>query len=236
MAEAQKIDIASLIRKAQPAAPSKFIIMGEPMSGKTTLAAKSPRPLFISTDGNAAKAGLDAIDATSLAVVRQSIDFFNSSKDYDTLVIDTIEGIADLFERTIIDNYNAENPEATISALTDISWGKLTNAFKKRLSGFSETLWELPKNVLVLTYTKRRVDDVNGSLVLDSELKDIRHFTKFADGIIITSYDGDKYRAQVTSKRTVMAGEVVYGPIEPFLRAAGWSLPAKKTKIASTRK
>jgi hypothetical protein len=227
-------DIQAKIRKAQPAPPSKFIIMGDPMTGKTTLASKAPRPLFISTDGNAAKAGLDAIDATDLGTVREALEFFNSSKEYDTIVIDTIEGIADLFEKTVIDAYQQETGHH-IGALTDVPYGKLTGQFNRRMAAFSETLWSLPKNVMVLTYTKRRVDDVSGSIVLDSELKTIRQFTRFADGIILTSYDGEKYRAQVTSKRTVMAGEVKYGAIEPFLKAAGWEMPTKKTKVGSAR-
>lgn len=223
------------IHKASPAAPSKFIVMGDPMTGKTTLASKAPRPLFISTDGNAAKAGLDAVEADSLATVREAINFFNESKDYDTLVIDTIEGIADLFEKTVIDGYNQETG-AQVTALTDVAYGKLTGQFNRRIAAFSETLWSLPKNVIVLTYTKRQIDDVSGSIVLSSELKSIRQFTRFADGIILTSYDGEKYRAHVVSKRTVMAGTVDPGKIEPFLKAAGWELPTKKTKVGQARK
>ena len=230
-------DIKDLIKKATPVAPSKFIVMGDPMTGKTTLAAKAPRPLFISTDGNAAKAGLHAIDATSLGIVKQAIDFFATSDEYDTLVIDTIEGIADLFEKTVIDNWNTNaGPEQQASALTDIPYGKLTGQFNRRIAAFAENLWVLPKNVLVLTYTKRQVDDVSGSIVLSSELKAINKFTKFCDGLILTSFDGEKYRAQVVSKRTVMAGEVNYGDIKPFLQAAGWELPTKKIKIGSTKK
>lgn len=228
-------DIADLIIKAKPAAPSKFIIMGDPMSGKTTLAAKAPRPLFISTDGNAAKAGLDAINAESLDIVRASLEFFVQNKDYDTLVIDTIEGIADLFEKTVIAGWNQETG-AGVTSMTDVPYGKLTGQFNRRLASFAETLWSIQKNVLVLTYTKRQVDDVSGSIILASELKSIRQFTRFADGIILTSYDGEHYRAQVVSKRTVMAGEVEYGAIEDFLRAAGWELPTKKTKVGSARK
>lgn len=232
---ADVLDIKALISKAKPAAPSKFIVMGEPMSGKTTLAAKAPKPLFISTDGNAAKAGLHAVEASTLQHVRDAINYFATSDDYDTLVIDTVEGIADLFEKTVIDTYNQET-NAGITALSDVAFGKLTGQFNKRLAAFAETLWSIPKNVIVLSYTKRKTDDLTGAIVLDSELKSIRHFTKFSDGIILTSYDGEKYRAQVTSKRTVMAGAVEYGAIEPFLRAAGWELPTRKTKVGSAKK
>lgn len=223
------------IKKASPVAPSKFIVMGDPMTGKTTLAAKAPRPLFISTDGNAAKAGLDAVDAVDLNTVREAIQYFAGAEEYDTLVIDTIEGIADLFEKTVLVNYTAETG-VEVNALTDVPYGKLTGQFNKRMAAFAETLQSLSKNVLVLTYTKRQVDDVSGSIVLASELKSIRQFTRFSDGIILTSYDGEKYRAQVVSRRTVMAGEVQYGEIEPFLRAAGWELPQRKVKVGSTKK
>lgn len=228
-------DIKDLIVKGKPAAPSKFIVMGDPMTGKTTLAAKAPKPLFISTDGNAAKAGLDAVAATSLQIVRDTIKYFTDAKEYETLVIDTVEGIADLFEKTVIDTFQQETGQK-ITSLNDVPYGKLTGQFNRRIAAFAETLWSLPKNVLVLTYTKRQIDDVSGSIVLASELKSIRQFTRFADGIILTSYDGEKYRAQVVSKRTVMAGSVEYGDIEGFLRAGGWELPAKKTKVGSTKK
>lgn len=223
------------IVKAKPQAPSKFIIMGDPMTGKTTLAAKSPRPLFISTDGNAAKAGLDAVDAESLTIVKEAIMYFSEAKEYDTLVIDTIEGIADMFEQRTIETYIAETGQQ-ITSLNDVPYGKLTAAFNRMLASFANTLQSIPKNVLVLTYTKRQVDDVSGSIVLASELKGIRQFTKFADGIILTSYDGEKHKANVVSKRQVMAGAVEYGTIEPFLRAAGWELPTKKTKVGQARK
>lgn len=229
-------EIKDLIQKAKPQAPSKFIIMGDPMTGKTTLAAKAPKPLFISTDGNAAKAGLDAIAADGLNTVREAINYFASAKEYETLVIDTIEGIADLFEKTVIDSWNQETG-SQVAALTDVPYGKLTGQFNRRIAAFAETLWSLPKNVMVLTYTKRQVDDVSGSIVLNSELKSIRQFTRFADGIILTSYDGEKYKAGVVSKRTVMAGEVEYGDIKPFLQAAGWEVPKQvKTKVGTTRK
>lgn len=231
----ETVSIKDRIKKAKPQAPSKFIVMGDPMTGKTTLAAKSPKPLFISTDGNAAKAGLDAIDADSLTTIREAINYFNNDPEYETLVIDTIEGIADLFEKNVIDKYKADTGIA-VSGLADVPYGKLTGQFNRKLSNFAETLWSIPKNVIVLSYTKRRMDDMSGSIVLDSELKSIRHFTKFADGIILTTYDGEKYRAGVVSKRTVMAGKVEYGDIEPFLAAAGWELAAKKTKVGSLKK
>lgn len=230
-------DFKKHIIKGKPAAPSKFIVIGDPLSGKTTLAAKAPSPLFISTDGNAAKAGLDAVNANSLNMVREAIEFFQKSDEYETLVVDTIEGIADLFEKAVIEAYNRENASSgPATALTDVPYGRLTGQFNRRLQAFSETLWSLPKNVIILSYTKRQIDDVSGAIVLSSELKGIRHFTKFADAVIMTSYDGERHEARVVNKRTVMAGEVEYGTIEPFLVASGWELPKRKTKVSTPKK
>jgi len=225
-------DIKDLIIKAKPQPPQKFIVIGEPLSGKTTLAAKAPKPLFLSTDGNAAKAGLDAINIADLNVLRSAIEHFKNSDEYETLVIDTIEGISDLFEAAVITTYNdSVGQEHKVSALQDVGYGRLTGQFNRRLAAFSETLRSIPKNVIILSYTKRKIDDITGAIVLDSELKGIRHFTKFADAMILTSYDGDRHEARVINKRTVMAGEVDYAGITDFLTAAGWDLPKRKTKI-----
>lgn len=229
------MDIEALISKATPVAPSKFLVMGDPLTGKTTLAANAPRPLFISTDGNAAKAGLHAVDVTSLKMVRGVIDFFEASDQYDTLVIDTIEGLAELFEAIVISQYNAENG-TEVTALTDVAYGKLTGQLNKRIASFAETLMAVKKNVIVLTYTKRKIDELSGNMILVSELKSIQQFTRFVDGVILTSYDGEKHRAQVVHKRTVVEGEVEYGPIEPFLLAAGWEMPKKKIKVGGGKK
>lgn len=233
------MNIEELIIKGKPQAPSKFLVIGDPFSGKTTLAAKAPKPLFISTDGNAAKAGLDAVNADNLDIVRQAMKYFSESDKYSTLVIDTVEGIADLIEKSVIANHNAQyedNPKFQVQSLNEVAYGKLIGIFNKRLGAFSESLLGINKNVIILTYMKRQIDDATQTIQLTSELKGIRNFTKFCDGMIMTSYDGDKHEARLIEKREVMAGEVDYGEIEDFLTAAGWGLSKKKTKIGSAKK
>lgn len=226
--------------KATPQAPSKFLVIGEPFSGKTTLAAKAPAPLFISTDGNAAKMGLNAINVKSVADIRESGELFLKSKEYKTLVIDTIEGVVDIFTEEVLSEFismgfKAEGGEP-LKSLNDISWGKGTGALNKRIQAFSNALAMFKKNVIILSYTKRQIDEVTGSIILASELKNIRLITRFMDAQVLTSFDGEKHKANIISKREIMAGAVEMGDIEPFLRAIGWELPKKSVRLGKAQK
>lgn len=224
--------------KGTPQAPSKFLVMGDPFTGKTTLASKAPKPLFLSTDGNALKAGLDSVMIESLETLREAIPYFVSS-DYETVVIDTIEGIADLYYEEVLQSYiskgarNADGSE--LKSLADIPYGRGTAEANAKLQRLAEALGHLKKNVIILSYTKKKQDEATNSLVLDSELKNIRQFTKFMDAQILTSFDGEHYRAQVVHKREIAAGEVDYSHIREFLVAAGWDLPRKKVRIGDKR-
>lgn len=232
--------MAITIEKATPKAPSKFLIIGEPFSGKTTLASKAPKPLFISTDGNAAKSGLDAVNIKSVSDIKETMKLFMESKEYKTIVIDTIEGVVDIFTEEVLAEFKNAGFKAEgggeLKSLNDMSWGKGVGALNKRMSSFAASLARLDKNVIILSYTKRRMDDVSGSIILDSEFKNIRLFTKFMDAQIMTIYDGERYKANLISKREIMAGEVKLGEIEDFLPLIGWELPRMKTKVGKVRK
>lgn len=225
--------------KATPQAPSKFLIIGEPFSGKTTIASKAPKPLFLSTDGNAAKSGLDAVNVKSVQDIRDTMTLFVESKEYKTLVIDTIEGVSDIFSEETLAEFKAMGARAEggapLKALTDLPWGKGTGALNKKIDAFADALAGIKKNVIVLSYTKRQMDDVSGSIILASELKNIRYVTRFMDAQVIAAYDGEKHSANLIHKREIMAGKVEYGEIEEFLTAIGWELPKKKVKVGKAQ-
>lgn len=227
------------IVKATPQPPSKFLIIGEPFSGKTTIASKAPKPLFLSTDGNAAKSGLDAVNVKSVNDIRETLTLFVESKEYKTLVIDTIEGVSDIFADETLKEFQAMGMRAEggapLKSLTDMAWGKGTGALNKKIDAFADALAGIKKNVIVLSYTKRQMDDVSGSIILASELKNIRYVTRFMDAQVIAAYDGEKHSAQLIHKREVMAGKVEYGEIEDFLTAIGWELPKKKVKVGKAQ-
>lgn len=227
------------IVKAKPQAPSKFLIIGEPFSGKTTLAGKAPAPLFVSTDGNAAKSGYDAINIVSVADIRDSITLFKEKKEYKTLVIDTLEGVIDIFSKAIVDEFNQMGAKTSdgnkIQSLQDVPFGRATGVLNKRVQGLADTLAKLDKNVIILSYSKRQVDDVTDSIVLSSEFKNIRLITRFMDAEILTFTDGEKHDARIIEKREIAHGDVDFGEIEGFLAAIGWSLPKKSVKLGKAQ-
>lgn len=227
------------IIKAKPVAPSKFLVIGEPFSGKTTLAAKAPKPLFISTDGNSSKMGLDTIFVKSVQDVREAMELAMKSKDYKTIVVDTIEGIVDIFTKQVMEEFNSQGfrtPDGKeIQALQDVPYGRATGVLNTRVQNFANALASMPHNVVVLSYTKRRADDLTGAIILESEFKNIRLLTRFMDAQILTSFDGEKHKAEIIHKREIMAGKVDLGEIEPFLAAIGWELPKRSIKVGTAR-
>lgn len=227
------------IVQAKPQAPSKFLVIGEPFSGKTTLAAKSPKPIFISTDGNAARAGLTAINVNNVQDVREALKLAIEHKEFRTIVIDTIEGVVDLMTKQVIAEFNnagARIDGKPIQSLSDVPYGRATGALNARVQALANSLASIDKNVVILSYTKRQIDEVTNSVVLTSELKNIRLITRFMDAQVITMFDGERYTASVISKRDLMAGEVDYGEIESFLSAIGWTLPKKSVRVGKAKK
>lgn len=220
------------ITKNQPATPALIIIMGDPGAGKTTLAAKAPKPLFISTDGNATKIGLDAVNVQSPEDIADSINIATESKDYETVIIDTIEGFADILSPLALSRYNQAN-NANYQSAAEVPFYGANRYLNDSLNKIFDMLHELSKTktVLVLTYTKRVFDEPTQAYRIDSELKNLRQLTKYADARFWTQYDGAKYQSRLEMKRDFPADAPIPKALAAWLELAGWSLPKKSTKL-----
>ena len=172
--------------------------------------------------------------------IREALELFVKSKDYKTVVIDTVEGVVDIFSDEVLSEFKrmgiTSEGGGELKSLNDLSWGKGTAALNKRIGAFAEALAGINKNVIILSYTKRKIDDITGSIVLDSEFKNIRLFTKFMDAQVITTFDGEQYKARIVSKREIMAGQVELGEISGFLEAIGWDLKKQSVKVGKAQK
>ena len=220
------------ITKNQPSKPQLIIIMGDPGAGKTTLAAKAPKPLFISTDGNATKIGLDAINVKSPEDIADSIKVATDAKDYETVVIDTIEGFADILSPLALGRYNQAN-NSNYQSAAEVPFYGANRYLNDMLNKIFDMLHELSKTktVLVLTYTKRVFDEPTQAYRIDSELKNLRQLTKYSDARFWVQYDGAKYQSRLEMKRDFPANAPIPKALAEWLELAGWSLPKKSTKL-----
>ena len=220
------------ITKNAPGVPRLIIVMGDPGAGKTTLAAKAPKPLFISTDGNATKIGIDAINVSSPEDIAESIKVATEEKDYESIVIDTIEGFADILAPLALARYNQAN-NANYQSVADVPFYGANRYLNDMLNKIFDMLHELSKTktVLVLTYTKRVFDEPTQAYRIDSELKNLRQLTKYSDARFWVQYDGAKYQSRLEMKRDFPENAPIPKELAAWLETAGWNLPKKSTKL-----
>lgn len=220
------------ITKNQPGAPQLMIVMGDPGAGKTTLAAKAPKPLFISTDGNATKIGLDALNVKTPQDIAEAIQVATQTKDYETIIVDTIEGFADIMTPLALDRYNQSN-NSNYKSVAEVPFYGANRYLNDSLNRLFDMLRELSntKTVLVLSYTKKVFDEPTQTTRIDSELKNLRQLTKYTDARFWVQYDGAKYTSRLEMKRDFPADTPIPKPLADWLELAGWSLPKKSTKL-----
>jgi hypothetical protein len=222
------------ITKNAPSSPSLMVIMGDPGAGKTTLAAKAPKPLFISTDGNATKVGLDALNIITPQNIAEAITLATESEEYETIIIDTIEGFADILSPLALDRYNKAN-NSNYQSVAEVPFYGANRYLNDSLNKIFDLLHALSKtkSVIVLTYTKRVFDEPTQSFRIDSELKNLRQLTKYTDARFWVQYDGAKYSSRLEMKRDFPVDAPIAESLRKWLEEAGWSLPVKSTKLKS---
>lgn len=225
------------ITKNQPGVPRLVIVMGAPGAGKTTLAAKAPKPLFISTDGNATKIGLDALNVKTPQDFSEALQVASAAKDYETVVIDTIEGVADLLTPLALERYNKANG-SDYKSTAEVPYYGANRYLNDMLNNIFDLLHEMSKikTVIVLTYTKRVFDEGTQTFLMDSELKNLRQLTKFADARFWTQYDGAKYTSRLEMKRDFPDNAPIPKALAKWLELAGWNLPKKSTQLSKKGK
>lgn len=131
----------------------RILIAGTPGSGKTTLATKFPKPLFITVGKNLTTL---AKSESNYVSINNENDLFNvkvglekGTIQADTLVIDTVEDLQDILFKQ---RFAAEKRDPWNVKSEDWNW------LAAKLNGIFESLSELPIDIVFLTRTK----DVGG--------------------------------------------------------------------------
>lgn len=123
------------IEKGKQWKPPKVVIYGPEGIGKTTLASKFPRPLFIDFEGGSSRMDVDRIPRPgSLAELKAILDELKKDHaDYKTLVLDT----ADWMEQLLIEDICTSRK---IRSLDEIAYGKGFSLLRDTLAEFFDRL------------------------------------------------------------------------------------------------
>ena len=154
--------------------PHGIAVYGEPMSGKTTFAGKSDKPLFLSFDGNAVNAGYNAESPQNYDDIMEVI---NVAEDfgYKTIVIDTVEDMAQLLETDILKKYKADSLKTANGG-----YGAGYSEFNKN---FTNIINALSRSELTAYYLMRAQNTEEGlDVVLKEKLFNI--IGGYSDGLI----------------------------------------------------
>jgi hypothetical protein len=105
--------------------PPRIIISGAPKVGKTTLGASAPSPIFIRTEDGTNGMDVDAFDiATSYqAVIDQITALAKVDHQYQTVVIDALDGVERLIWHHVVECHNASG-QKQIASIEDIGYAK----------------------------------------------------------------------------------------------------------------
>ena len=128
----------------------KMAIYGEPGVGKSTFAAKAPKPFFITTDGNYEYledfCGSKPEDHVQVSTWKETkVAFARNFDDYDTIVVDLVE-----------DTYMwAENEfckDNAIRHISDLGYGKGYGLLGNEFFIEYQRLLALPKNIILILH------------------------------------------------------------------------------------
>jgi len=135
--------------------PWKLCVYGPPGIGKSSLAAKAPKPLLVDLEK-----GLDRIDGVKTPFITQyqtgnqdspgliEVMKFASESEFETIVFDTVEGIENIILKKVLDSESKD-------ALADFPYGKgweLLETEFKRFLDMIDRLTFLGKNIIIVAH------------------------------------------------------------------------------------
>lgn len=144
----------------------KLVLEGKSKVGKTTFASSFPEALIIECErGGAAHVGCHVLDLTKgadpLKGLRMAIEELRTDKRFKTVILDTVDALADLVSKEICAKYGIGSiAEAPKKARKGVQWEE----YGTGITGMIGALVALPKNVVVLGHTKPATYDEDGKV------------------------------------------------------------------------
>ena len=212
--------MALKIEKGKQVKPPKVVIYGPEGIGKTTLASKFPKPIFIDFEGGSSRLDVDRIPRpSSLGELKAIIDELQrDAGGYRTLVLDT----ADWLELLVVDHVCAERK---VKALGEVAYGQgynlVADCFAQLLDRLAQLQAVTGLAVVFCAHAiQRKVDNPEQMSTYDHwELKLSKKASpllkEWADFLLFYKYetdlvkDGDKVKA-VSQHRVICSGHAAW--------------------------
>ena len=150
----------------------KLVLEGKSKVGKTTFAASFPDALLIECEpGGAAHVKCHVVDLTKgknpLTGLRMAITELRENTKFRTIVLDTIDAVADLVAKEICADLKINTiADAPKGARHGVQWERYAN----EIVGIVGALIALPKNIVVLGHTKPASYNEQGVLMREEGL------------------------------------------------------------------
>lgn len=205
--EARKPRSASLLQSVitgKRVRPVLTVLYGGPGIGKTTWASHAPSPIFLPTER-----GVDQVGATRFPLPRTFEEFYKQlsaldteSHDYQTLVIDTADGLEALIWARVC-------AEKKVKSIEELKWGDGYTRAKMIWRGLLNQLVDMSERFNVIILAHAHVKTFNDPALPDPyEVWRIRLHDKSAevlreccDNILFACYDVELVKDNIKDKK-----------------------------------
>ena len=187
--------------------PTKFLIWGPSMSGKTYLARQFPNPLILNTDGNGKKVETPSIDIQDFEHFMNVIGALEKEKHtYETIIIDLIDDIETMLTSRICAQYGVET-------IGEIKWGKGWAEQMQKWKNLMVRLANMKMNVIFISHFIEKSDDDKVNMTPSLPVKFLNMCMGRCDLGIKTTKMGNRYIRTVTERREAYTEDVVKDPV-----------------------
>lgn len=132
----------------------KLWVYGKPFSGKTYFASEFPKPLVLSTDGNASHYDVDVKRIKTIEEFSNAVDdFIKNDTEHETLVVDVLEHIYDMQRDWYLEKFGIEHEQ------DKNDFGKTYAIIRKGFWSIIRELSEIDgKNIVIISHEDEYVE------------------------------------------------------------------------------
>jgi len=165
----------------------RFVVIGQPGVGKSTLWSNGPRTLYIDTEGTIGHLAVKRMPARSLDEIREINDLLLEAQakgdfPFDTIIFDTLDKVAEAIEAVVVAEASEKFKRVTIESVSDVPEGGGYSKVANKLMSLLDCWASLPAALVLITHPKQvKIKDPAGT---DFEKETITLFPSSANRVL----------------------------------------------------